>query len=154
MKKTFIILSVALVVVLITLYFFMGGSGTTPGNNNTNPLPAGNNTGTTPGTPLGQTGSTVVSDDDATALQVARDFNAQARQSNPLAVLEKPVVVYPYALQPWHDENVAATAILRHSNSDGWVLLGGEGGVINEDVLVHFGVPYSFAKKLVEALNK
>lgn len=149
MKKNIIIIASVLVAVLLVGYFFLGGKELIAPSTPKDPLPSGNNSGNTQGNPLGQTGTTVVEGDNATTLQVARDFRTQ--YNNPSAVLDKTVVVHPYALLSWHDENVAATSILHYSSNGQWVLVGGEGGVIDEQVLVYFGVPFSVAKKLMEA---
>ncbi len=149
MKKNLIIIASVLVVVLLVVYFFFGGKELIAPSTPKDPLPSGTSSGNNQGNPLGQTSATVVDGDNATSLRVARDFRTQ--YNNPSATLDKTVVVYPYALLSWHDENVAATSILNHSDSGQWVLLGGEGGVIDEQILMHFGVPFSFAKKLMEA---
>ncbi len=108
-----------------------------------------NNLGSSNKTPVGKAGGSSVSENNTTVERaVAKDFLLQVPYQN--ITLENAIVEYPYALQSWYGEHVAAIAILKHSSTQGWLLLGGEGGVIDEEIIKRFGVPPLVAKKLME----
>ncbi len=100
-------------------------------------------------TSAGKAGGSSVSENNTIEERaVAKDFLLQVPYQN--ITLENAIVEYPYALQSWYGEHVAAIAILKHSPTQGWLLLGGEGGVIDEDIIKRFGVPPLIAKKIME----
>ncbi len=144
MLKKIIIIIIGLLLIGIFFYFFLIRDKTISTNQPTTETP----TRDAKELPFGVNSDTKK---DGVAFRVKNDFVRQ--YNNQDMVLGKTVVLSPYALQEWYDKNVSGTTLLKLSADGGWLIVGGEGGVINEEVLIYFGVPSSYSKKLIDELK-
>ena len=69
------------------------------------------------------------------------------------ANFRKTIVVFPYALQPWTDEEVGGVALLKYNQTKGWVLVLGGGGWMDISTLLRNHVPRNKAAQLMMELN-
>jgi hypothetical protein len=80
--------------------------------------------------------------------QVKTSFTHAIQNANEIQ-LYNTVVVMPYALQTWGDQNKGGESLLKYDSTTGWILLSMGGGAWDVPSLVSAGVPQSVAEQLV-----
>lgn len=146
MKLFFSIAAVIIVVLIgvgVWLLFFNNPILTQPGSTGGNQFPTGTSTG-------GNGGSAT-----QTPLQNDPDTQAalQEQLANPQYSYYGTVVVMPYALQNWGDENAGNQALLKYDSATGWTVVSQGGGAWDVPSLESQGVPAAIAEQLIAGEN-
>lgn len=85
--------------------------------------------------------------------QIIGEFHQNVPDSSDV-VLSHTVIVEPYALADWTDENTGGQVIMKYETGRGWVIVLIDGGVFGEADLTAVGVPSSIASELVRQIQR
>lgn len=151
MKKNIYILIVILILGSGVVYFLFFKNvktpqgETNPDTNNTTPLIV----------PVTKNPPTIQNQKQREGNQtgVVTDFRRQFKNNDNIQ-LYGTVIVFPYAMQGWGNDNLGGDALLKYYDIGGWTLVSAGGGVTDYSDLINLGVPAGTAKQLIDGLKK